>query len=160
MFKSLLGLLIIEFPYSDHQDSYNLKDSEDIVHNFLSLTYKCVPSGNKIQAKCVFSIQNFQPASAENMVEITDSTTWLMDAFDFQYINEYAYLNLRQEIKKRLISCWFLTEKTTRIFFIWFPMRFTIWGQKNHRSDDDKELATDLVKNLFQKLSALKINWC
>ena len=44
--------------------------------------------------------------------------------------------------------------KDGKDFFIWFAMRFTIWGQKNHRSDDDKELATDLLKNLLQKLSA------
>ena len=105
LFKSLLGLLIIEFPYPDHQDSYNLTDSEDIVDNFLSLRYKCVPSGNEIQTKCVFSNQNFQPVSAKNMVEITDSRTWSMDVFDFQHINQYVYLNLRQDIKKWLISC-------------------------------------------------------
>ena len=126
----------------------------------MSLTYKFVPSGNKIQAKCVFSIQNFQPASAENMIEITDSRTWPMDAFDFQYINEYVYLNLRQEIKKEANILLIFHGKDDKDCFYLICYAIYYLRQKNHRSDDDKELATDLLKNLFQKLSALKINWC
>ena len=65
--------------------------------------HKLVPPGRKVQVKCTFSKQHFQPASTENMAELTASRLWSTDVYEFQFFNRYLYVTLKQGIKKRLI---------------------------------------------------------
>ena len=68
------GVISYEVTYSNHQDFYNFTNPEYTVVNFLNVVKrKFVPPGQKVQEKYTFSIQNFQPALTENMIELAES---------------------------------------------------------------------------------------
>lgn len=82
------GRISYKISYSDHKRFYEFTDPEDTIEDFLNiLKHKFVPPGCKVQAKCTFYIQNFEPTPTENMIEVTDSRRWYIDVYKFQFCN-------------------------------------------------------------------------
>ena len=87
-----MDFLFIEYISMNIKDiSMNIYDSGDTVENLLNVfMLRFVPTVKKVQIKCAFSIVNFQPPSADGLLEFTDTRIWSNNVYSFVFFNELS----------------------------------------------------------------------
>ena len=70
--KRYKSLIQYSISFDKHADFYKFYNSANTIKHFINLFGLSFVLSGKVQIKCIFSIVNFQPASTDGFVELTD----------------------------------------------------------------------------------------
>ena len=87
-----MDFLFIEYISMNIKDiSTNIYYSGDTVENLLNVfRLRFVPTVKKVQIECAISIVNFQPPSADGLLEFTDTRIQSNNVYSFVFFNELS----------------------------------------------------------------------
>ena len=93
--------------FAIHQQDYDLYNSEKLVDDFLLNTKSRIRRSGEgyFIIKYGFSLENVPPSPFGNETPILNSRYWSTEAYQTKSLNDYIYLNLREGILKRVMTC-------------------------------------------------------